>query len=195
MRKGITAIQKNLIHHNTNILAALPDGKASGIDHLDSKLISVAARPLSFPITHLLNLSLSHCIFLEKWKESKIIPLPKNKRAIFTGQNSRPISLLPLLSKVMEKIVFEQIHKYFFSNRLITQYQHAYREGHSTCTALTHMTDNWLEEMDANRLVGAVILDFSAAFDLIDHEILLQMLKCYGLSPTSLLWLKSYLSD
>jgi len=48
------------------------------------------------------------------------------------------------------------------SNELITKYQHAYRKGHSTCTALTHMTDNWLEEIDANRL-GAVMLDFSAA--------------------------------
>lgn len=177
------------------ILAALPDGKASGMDHLDSRLIRVAAEALSFPIAHLVNLSLLQGIFPEKWKEAKIIPLPKNKRATFTGQNSRPISLLPLLSKVMEKIAFEQVYKYFFSNRLITKYQHAYREGHSTCTALTHMTDNWLEEIDANRLVGAVMLDFSAAFDLIDHKILLQKLECYGFTPLSLSWMGSYLSN
>lgn len=143
----------------------------------------------------MVNLSLLQGIFPEKWKEAKIIPLPKNKRATFTGQNSRPISLLPLLSKVMEKIAFEQVYKYFFSNRLITKYQHAYREGHSTCTALTHMTDNWLEEIDANRLVGAVMLDFSAAFDLIDHKILLQKLECYGFTPLSLSWMGSYLSN
>lgn len=95
----------------------------------------------------------------------------------------------------MEKIAFEQVYKYFFSNRLITKYQHAYREGHSTCTALTHMIDNWLEEIDANRLVGAVMLDFSAAFDLIDHKILLQKLECYGFTPSSLSWMGSYLSN
>jgi len=73
------------------------------MDHLDSRLIRVAAEALSVPIAHLVNLSLLRIIFPEKWNEAKIIPLPKNKRDTFTGQNSRP-----LLSKVMEKIAFEQ---------------------------------------------------------------------------------------
>jgi len=67
--------------------------------------------------------------------------------------------------------------------------------SHYTCTALNHMTDNWLEEIDANRLVGAVVWDFSAAFDLIGHEILLQKLECYGFTPSSLSWMGSYLSN
>ena len=78
----------------------------------------------------------------------------------FTGSNSRPINLLPALSKLLTKY-----------NALS---QHAYSKGHSTCTALTQITDDWLKEIDNNKIVGAVLLDFSAAFDIIDHHLLLK---------------------
>ena len=69
--------------------------------------------------------------------------------------------------------MFDQIQCYFSVNKLTTDFQHAYREGHSTCTALTQMTNDWLKEM-YNKIVGAVLLDFSAAFDIIDHNLLLK---------------------
>ena len=74
-------------------------------------------------------------------REAKAIPLPKNSKAPFTGLNSQPISLLPTSGK---KIVFDKIQCYFTVNKLTTEFQHAYREGHSTSTALTQMTDDWL---------------------------------------------------
>ena len=69
--------------------------------------------------------------------------------------------------------MFDQIQCYFTVNKLITEYQHAYREGHSTSTALTQMTDDWLREIDDKMIVGDVLLDFSAAFDIIDRSVLL----------------------
>ena len=72
--------------------------------------------------------------------------------------------------------VFDEIQSYFSVNKLTTDFQHAYREGHSTCTTLTHMTDDWLKELDNKMIVGAVLLDFSAAFDIIDHNLLLKKL-------------------
>ena len=81
------------------------------------------------------------------------VPLPKNTRAAFTGSNSRPISLLPVMSKLLEKIVFDQIQCYFSMNNLTSIYQHAYREGHSTSTALTQMTDDWLKDIDQQNIV------------------------------------------
>lgn len=66
----------------------------------------------------------------------------------FSMSNSRPIGLLPVLSKIMEKVVCEQIKGYFSLNNLSTDYQHAYREGHSTATVLTQMTDDWLREIE-----------------------------------------------
>ena len=66
--------------------------------------------------------------------------------------------------------MFDQIQCYFTVNKLTTDFQHAYKEGHSTSTALTQMTDDWLREIDDQMIVGAVLLEFSAAFDIIDHS-------------------------
>ena len=94
----------------------------------------------------------------------------KSGKVAFTGSNSRPTSLLPALSKLLEKMVFDQIQCYFSVNKLTTDFQQAYREGHSTCTALTQMTEDWLKEIDNKKIVGAVLLEFSADFDIIDHN-------------------------
>ena len=96
---------------------------------------------------------------------------------------SRPISLLPTLSKLLEKIVFDQIQCYFTVNKLTTEFQHAYREEHSTSTAHTQITDDWLREIDDKMIVGAVLLNLSAAFDIIDHDLLLEKHMCLGFTP------------
>ena len=70
-----------------------------------------------------------------------------------------------------------------------------YREGHSTSTALTQMTDDWLREIDDTIIVGAVLFDFSAAFYIIDHSLLLEKHMCYGFTLPAILWMKSYLSN
>lgn len=95
----------------------------------------------------------------------------------------------------MERIVFEQIQDYFSVNNLNTDFQHAYRVGHSTTTAMAQMTSDWLTTLDNKMLAGAVLLDFSSAFDLIDHYLLLRKMKCYGFSQAALLWLQSYLEN
>ena len=80
------------------------------------------------------------------------------------------------------EIVFDQIQCYFTVNKLTTEFQHAYREGHSTSTALTQMTDDWLIEVDDKLIVGAVLLD------IIDHSLLLEKHIC------NVMWMKSYLA-
>ena len=125
---------------------------------------------IATPICHIFKLSLEESLCLA-WREAKVIPLPKSGKEAFTGSR-RPINFL-------EKIVFDQIQCYFSVNKLTTDFQHAYREGYSTCTALTQMTDDWLEEIDNKKIAGAVLLDFSAAFDIIDHNL---MLKKHALS-------------
>ena len=74
----------------------------------------------------------------------------------------------------------------FISNELVTKSQHAYRVVHSTNSAIVHMTDECFKEMDNKRIVGTVMLDFSAAFDIIDHALLIAKLKCYGFADTAL---------
>lgn len=123
------------------------------------------------------------------------MPLPKDKKDIFSGKNSRPISILPILSKITEKIVYDQINLYFCKNGLNSPYQHAYKKGHSTTTALVQMTDEWLHEINDRKLVGAVMLDLSAAFDLIDYDLLLGKLSCYGFEKCAIQWIYSYLTN
>lgn len=176
------------------LIMSIHNEKPPGIDNLDGKLLKIVADHIAIPVSHIFNQSLNSNRFPQVWKEAKVIPLPKNPRAAFTGSNSRPISLLPVLSKLLEKIVFNQIQSYFALNNLTSNYQHAYREGHSTSTALTQMTDDWQTDIDQQNMIGAVLLDFSAAFDVIDHSILLNKLRCYGFATSAIAWIESYLT-
>lgn len=119
--------------------------------------------------THIFNRSLISGVFPKLWKDAKIIPLPKDTKATLCGPNSRPISISPVLSELLEKIVYRQVQDYFTANCLTTMYQHAYRSGHSTCTAMIQMSDSWFTSMDNSVLVGTVLLDFSAAFEILEH--------------------------
>ena len=186
---------KVTIEEVEKLLLSINNEKPPGIDNLDGKLLRMVADHIATPICNIFNLSLDSNMCPQIWKEAKVIPLPKNTRAAFTGSNSRPISLLPVMRKLLEKIAFDHIQCYFSMNNLTSIYQHAYREGHSTSTALTQMTDDWLKDIDQQNIVGAVLLDFSAAFDVIDHNLLLKKLKCYGFTPSAVAWIESYLTN
>lgn len=177
------------------LLLSINNDKPPGTDNLDGKLLRMVADHIATSICYIFNLSLERKVCPQVWKEAKVIPLAKNARAVFSGSNSRPISLLPAISKLLEKFLFNQIQGYFTMNEL-SKYQHACREGlYSTCTALVQMTDDWLKYIDHQNIVGAVLLDFSAAFDIIDHSLLQGKLKCYGFTPSALAWVESYLTD
>lgn len=177
------------------MLSSLPTDRMAGIDQLDGKLLQLASVHLSIPICHIFNNCLMYGVCPKVWKVAKVIPIPKDKKSAFTCVNSRPICILPILSKLLEKIVFKQIQDYFIRNNLITSSQHAYIPNHSTATALAQLTDDWLIQMDNKKMVGTVLLDFSAAFDVIDHDIMITKLESYGFSRTALSWMVSYLSE
>ena len=169
--------------------------KPPGVDDLDSKLLRPIAPLIAPMVTHIINLCFNENVCPQAWKISKVVPIPKNKKLPFSESNSRPISLLPILSKIMERIVYEQMQSYFSNNNLITNFQHAYREKYSTATALTQMVDDWFKEIEERKIIGVILLDFSAAFDIMDHELMLKKFKSYGFSQSALLWINSYLSD
>ena len=123
-----------------DFLLSINNDQSPGSDNLDGKWLRIIADDISTPICHIFNLSLLESVCPQVWREAKFILLPKNSKAPFTGSNSRPNSLLPTLSKLLEKIVFDQIQCYFTVNKLTTDFQHAYREGHSTSMTLTQMT-------------------------------------------------------
>ena len=140
-------------------------------------------------------MSISQHVFPENWKRSKIIPLHKKKEDFTDPKNYRPVSLLPIFSKILERAVFVQIVKYMEENHLLHPSHHGFRQKHNTCTALLEMQDVWLDALDNKEVSAVIMLDLSAAFDFVDTKILLDKLELYGFNSCSLEWVSSYLTN
>ena len=168
--------------------------KATGTDNVGPRLLKLAAPYISDDITYICNQSINKSTFPRKWKEAKVSPLHKNGPHDDVN-NYRPISILPVLSKVLEKHVHDCLSGYLNENNLLHRTQSGFRSQHSCETALVHMIDSWLNAMDNGELVGIVLVDFKKAFDLVDHQILLSKLKLYGISSEALTWFDTYLTN
>lgn len=177
------------------LISSIQNERTFGTDNLDGKILKMAVKHITKPVSYIFNLSIEKGIYPALWKEAKVIPLPKDSKGSLDGPNSRPISLLPVLGKLLEKVITSRVQNYLFENNLLTNSQHAYRRGHSTGTALIQMNDDWLKELEERKLVGAVLLDLRAAFDVLNHKLLLEKLACYGMDSTVINWFKSYLSN
>ena len=175
------------------IICELGNSSSFGLDLIDTKVIKLIRAAIVPALTHIINLSLSTSNFPQSWKNAKIIPLHKKDDKL-NPKNYRPVAILPVFSKVLERVVFNQIIQYLSSNSLLHPSHHAYRSHHNTTTALIQMYDGWVNAYDNGELTGVCLLDMSAAFDIVDHTILLRKLELYGFQKNSLDWVQSYLS-
>ena len=132
-------------------------------------------------------------MFPDKWKVAKVLPVYMDDIKS-EASNYRPISILPIGSKIIEKIIFNQLYEYLITNSLLAESQHGFRPQHSTVTALLEATNNWYLNIDNGLLNAALFLDLKKAFDMVNHEILLKKLQIYGIDLHSLRWFKSYLN-
>ena len=147
-------------------------------------------------ITCLINRSMKIGYFPCDWKEGLVTPLLKLPGLLSDFKNLHPISNLQYISKLTEGAVFEQTHAHMANHSLYPLLQSAYRLGHSTETALLKVHNDLLMNMDAQRVALLVLLDLSAAFDTVDHEVLLNRLRSsFGIRGTALRWFASYLSN
>ena len=143
-------------------------------------------------ILHLVNLSLSR--YPVSWKTQLIHPLHK-KGDKCVGENYRPLSHIVEISKLTEYAVLEQVLHHFQSQDLFHNNHHGFLPNRSTTTALLQIYDEWLSAAENKNLTGAIFLDLSAAFDIVDHEILLDKLFLYGFTRKTVSFFRSYLSD
>ena len=127
------------------------------------------------------------------WKQAKVVPLLKKGDPLIP-KNYRPVALLPILSKLLEKVIFQQIVEYLDRNKLLNPNHHGCRSGHNTGTALIQIHDQWVEEVEAGQMVGVMMIDLSAAFDMVDHSHLLDKLALFGMDAEVTQWLGSYLT-
>lgn len=171
--------------------------KSCLLDPLPTWLLKASINTLLPFITSIVQTSLSSGVFPAALKEAVVTPLIKKLNLDRDSlKNYRPVSNVPFLSKVIEKAALSQISDYLDESDLYVENQSAYRRGHSTETALLKVQDDILRAMDSKLVTFIVFLDLSAAFDSVDHEILLRRLtNKFGFTGSVISWLDSYLSD
>jgi len=184
-----------LIESVEKSLRTLKNSKSTGLDKLPAKMLKIAANTIAPSLAYIFNLSLTTGIYIDDWKNARVTPIFKSENRRLC-ENYRPISILPIVSKVFEREVFKQVYTFLTDNNLLSKFQSGFRPKHSTLTALIQMCDQWMHDMDDGKLTGVLFLDIKKAFDSINHEILLQKMKhYYGIKDIQLEWFQSYLTN
>jgi len=166
-------------------LQSLDTSKASGPDGIPAIVLKQCARVLATPLAKLFNLSLKQGYFPEKWKEARVQPaFKKGDHSCVT--NYRPISLLPIVAKVLESLVNRHLMQYLERNQLLSDTQYGFRSKRSTADLLSLATEVWLRSLDEYGESRVVSLDISKAFDRVWHKGLLHKLPAYGISGAAL---------
>lgn len=176
-----------------NEIIKMPNNKSPGIDNICPKLLKIAAPIICLPLTYICNLSLTTSIFPQDWKMAKVTPIHKSGDKS-KAENYRPISVLSIVSKIVERSVHDQLYTYLMSNNILHPSQSGFRKHHSTTTTLLDVQDFILSNMDKGNVTAALFLDLKKAFDTINHWLLIDKLKKHGISGNELSWFISYLS-
>ena len=182
------------IENAVNIIDGLKTKSSCGHDGLSVKMLKQIKYEMSSSITLIINQSLTTGIFPERLKIAKVIPIYK-KDDVKMFENYRPISILPAISKILEKTIFNQLHDYFQDNKLYCKNQYGFRRNHSTEYAALELIDRVILDMDKSEIPFSIFIDLSKAFNTLDHNILINKLQYYGIKGRPLDLFQSYLSN
>lgn len=164
--------------------------KGPGPDGISPVFILKCASSLVTPLLNIFNKSLGSGTFPTEWKKAKVVPVHKNDKKNVVS-NYRPISILSTLAKIFESIICPYIQQHF--KMYVSEHQHGFVASRSTTTNLVAFTETLVQAVDANKQFDVIYTDFSKAFDVMSHSVLIYKLSAYGITGPLLEWLKSYL--
>ena len=168
--------------------------KGSGIDLIPTLILKDCFEVLTDQLTYLFNQSMTLSIFPDLWKIATITPIPKSGDLTQVG-NRRPISILPLIGKMMELLCVPRFSEYLENHDILCTEQYGFRKNRSTSLAIFNYVKFIIDEMNKQKIVGCLYLDFARTFDSINHVKLISKLYDMGVNPKLFSWIENYLSN
>lgn len=153
--------------------------KATGEDHISCKLLKMTKNVIAESLCDIINKSLSTGVVPREWKKARVVPIFKSGD-ISSLNNYRPISILPIVSKIIERAVHQQLSEFLDVNQVLHPNQSGFRPKHSTATALAKLVNQWSLNIDNKEISGVAFINLRKAFDTVDHELLLHKLARIG---------------
>ena len=178
----------------TRIIYNFPNNKVPGIDNINSKLLKEVSDIVVDPLAYIFNLSFATGIVPDLLKIAKVIPIYKKGERNLPS-NYRPISLLSIFDKILEKLMYKRLSNYLETNKILYKYQFGFRKNHSTSQAVMEVLDKIYQYCDNREVIMGIYLDLQKAFDTVNHSILIEKLAMYGVRGLVLNWFISYLSN
>ena len=177
-----------------SIIDKLASKDTTGWDCISNRIVKYIKHEIVSPLTKLINKSLELGVFPDSMKLAHITPLYKSGSECL-NTNYRPISLLPVLSKIFEKVMYSRIYSFLQSTNQLFKSQYGFCKHHSCENAVQELLSVITKGFDWKEYTAALFLDLSKAFDTLDHQILLCKLDLYGIRGICLDWLKHYLTN
>ena len=175
-------------------IGKIKTSRGFGTDNFSSYFLKLAMPYIENALAYIFNSSLKSSKFTADWKPAWVTPI-FNEGDKSDKSNYRPIPVLPVVSRLFEKLVFNQSYQYLDRNGLLSPNQSGFRRLHSTLTCLLKSTDDWFTGLDSGEMLGMVFVDLKTAFDTIDHRNLCDERKLHGVQQRELYWFKGYLSN
>jgi hypothetical protein len=185
---NVTATEQEV----SDLIHSLDVSKATGHDGISAKLLKRAGQSIVPSLTNIINLCLSQSEIPNEWKKAEVIPLHK-KETRDNCNNYRPVSILPIASKILERVVFKHLYNYFFENNLLTPHNSGFKPGDSTVNQLAFLYHTFCEALDMKKDIKIVFCDISKAFDRVWFKGIIYKLRRLGISGNLLNFFKNYL--